>query len=570
MTKKDKETLIKLQNPIDTSKDKSPRIVENYKFFFEKLKIMDLDTIYKGIQKLFVVDVSLERDKDNPQLIFESMNSTGLELTQADLIRNYVLMGLEPTIQAKLYRDYWYPMEQDFDHEYKTKFDAFVRDYLTIKNKGVIPKQNAIYEAFKKYFVEMIQSGSKVDDIIEELYTNSTYYVKIALLKEENKKLLKKFKNIYTLKVNVAYPFLLELYILFKNDKIYEYEFLQIIDIVETYVFRRAICGIPTNSLNKTFANFMKKINIDDIANSIKAHFVLFDSYQRFPKDTEFLQSFIDKDIYSLRNRNYLLDKLENYDRKEIVNISDYTIEHIMPQNKNMPDIWRQELGDNYDEIHKRYLHTIGNLTLTGYNSELSDKSFSDKMTMDGGFENSPISLNKSVVQIGKEGKKWDKSAIKKRTSFLAKKAQEIWSYPTVSNDMLNKYSPKQEQNNTYSLQSYNHMCDNTLELYKPLEQRILNLDSSVKREFKKLYIAFKSITNFIDIVPQASGLRLSLNIDYDELDDPENLCKDIKDIGRWGNGDVEFKLENINQIEYAISLIGQALDKQIGNNEFL
>ncbi len=418
MTKKDKETLIKLQNPIDTSKDKSPRIVENYKFFFEKLKIMDLDTIYKGIQKLFVVDVSLERDKDNPQLIFESMNSTGLELTQADLIRNYVLMGLEPTIQAKLYRDYWYPMEQDFDHEYKTKFDAFVRDYLTIKNKGVIPKQNAIYEAFKKYFVEMIQSGSKVDDIIEELYTNSTYYVKIALLKEENKKLLKKFKNIYTLKVNVAYPFLLELYILFKNDKIYEYEFLQIIDIVETYVFRRAICGIPTNSLNKTFANFMKKINIDDIANSIKAHFVLFDSYQRFPKDTEFLQSFIDKDIYSLRNRNYLLDKLENHDRKEIVNISDYTIEHIMPQNKNMPDIWRQELGDNYDEIHKRYLHTIGNLTLTGYNSELSDKSFSDKMTMDGGFENSPISLNKSVVQIGKEGKKWDKSAIKKRTSF--------------------------------------------------------------------------------------------------------------------------------------------------------
>ena len=215
----------------------------------------------------------------------------------------------------------------------------------------------------------------------------------------------------------------------------------KIIDIVETYVFRRAICGIPTNSLNKTFANFMKKINIDDIANSIKAHFVLFDSYQRFPKDTEFLQSFIDKDIYSLRNRNYLLDKLENYDRKEIVNIGDYTIEHIMPQNKNMPDIWRQELGDNYDEIHKRYLHTIGNLTLTGYNSELSDKSFSDKMTMDGGFENSPISLNKSVVQIGKEDKKWDKNAIEKRALFLAEKAQEIWSYPTINDDTIKKYT---------------------------------------------------------------------------------------------------------------------------------
>jgi len=562
LTQNDKDTLLQLQKSKDFLAKESVRIAENYDYFLKALAKMDLETIYRGLQKLFVVEVSLERGKDNPQLIFESMNSTGLDLTQADLIRNYILMGLEPKIQKELYENYWYPMEQSFGNEYATKFDAFVRDYLTIKNKGDIPNKNAVYEAFKEYFTQESLAGLDVETIVKGLYEYSKHYVNMALLKEDDAKLLQAFKNIYTLKVNVAYPFLLEIYVAYVTEEITKEEFLKILSYVENYVFRRVICGIPTNSLNKTFANFMKRVDTDNFIDSIGAYFVLLKSYQRFPSDAEFAQSFVDRDIYNLRNRNYLLSKIENDGRKEFVDIGNYTIEHIMPQNKNLSDEWQEELGENWTEIQQRYLHTIGNLTLTGYNSELSDKPFSEKKNMEGGFTNSPIFLNRSVASV----QKWTKDVIEHRAKALAKKAKEIWSFPNISDELLEKYIPKKDSTDTeYTISHYEYMKDDTLELYKTLEQQVLNLDASVKREFKKLYIAFKSTTNFVDIVPQASGLRLSLNINFDEIDDTKNSCRDVSNLGRWGNGEVEYKLEDYSQIEYALFLIEQALDKQIG-----
>ncbi len=562
LTQSDKDTLLQLQKSKGLPIQESIRIAKNYDYFLKALEKMDLETIYRGLQKLFVVEVSLERGKDNPQLIFESMNSTGLDLTQADLIRNYILMGLEPKIQKELYINYWYPMEQSFSNEYATKFDAFVRDYLTIKNKGDIPNKNAVYEAFKEYFITESHAGCDVEAIVKNLYEYAKYYVNMALLKEEDKELLQAFKNIYTLKVNVAYPFFLEVYVAYIDKKLTKEVFLQILSYVENYVFRRLICGIPTNSLNKTFANFMKRVSVDDYLNSIEAYFLLLKSYQRFPSDTEFKQSFIDRDIYNLRNRNYLLSKMENNGRKEFVDIGNYTIEHIMPQNKNFSDEWKEELGEDWAETQQRYLHTIGNLTLTGYNSELSDRPFSIKKSMEGGFVDSPIFLNRSVANV----EKWTKDAIVNRAETLAKKAKDIWRFPTLSDELLEKYTPKKDSTDAeHTIDSYEYMKDDTLELYKALEQQILNLDASVKREFKKLYIAFKSTTNFVDIVPQVSGLRLSLNIEFDEIDDPENACRDVSNLGRWGNGDVEYKIEDHSQIEYALFLLEQALDKQIG-----
>ncbi len=561
LTKNDKETLLKLQKKQNLPPNPSIRIKENYDFFMKKLESVDLEIIYRGLQKIFVVEVSLEREKDNPQLIFESMNSTGLDLTQADLIRNFVLMGQAPKIQNDLYENYWYPMEQSFGSEYATKFDSFVRDYLTIKNDGNIPNKNAVYEAFKEYFFKEIKNGVSVEDIVKNLYNYSKYYVRMALLQEVDKDLLNSFKNIYTLKVNVAYPFLLEIYVAYISEKITKEEFLIILSYVENYVFRRLICGIPTNSLNKTFANFMKNIDKNDYASSIGVYFILLSSYQRFPKDGEFERFFVDRDIYTLRNRNYLLSKMENDGRKEFVNVGNYTIEHVMPQNENLSEEWKEELGDNWKEIQQRYLHTIGNLTLTGYNSELSDRQFSIKKTMEGGFINSPIFLNRSIAIV----EKWDKKAIEDRAIVLFEIAKNIWSYPHIKEETIKKYTPnKVGKDSAYSIESYEYMKNNTLELYTLLEQHVLNLDSSVKREYKKLYIAFKSLTNFVDVIPQVSGLKLSLNIKIEEIDDPYGKCMDVSDVGTWGNGSVEFKLENISDINDAIFLIEQALDKQI------
>jgi predicted transport protein len=233
----------------------------------------------------------------------------------------------------------------------------------------------------------------------------------------------------------------------------------------------------------------------------------------------------------------------------------------------------QRERDINMKSIYLKYLKSIcfqvlpiGNLTLTGYNSELSDRPFSDKMSMEGGFENSPIFLNRSVVKVGNEQEKWNKNAIEERATLLAEKAKEIWSFPEINDEILEKYTPKKkEQDSEHTISSYEYMKNDTFELYETLEQQILNLDASVKREYKKLYIAFKSSTNFVDIIPQASGLKMSLNINISELEDPQNKCIDVSNLGRWGNGDVDYKLEDQSQIKYALFLIEQALDMQIG-----
>ena len=198
----------------------------------------------------------------------------------------------------------------------------------------------------------------------------------------------------------MAYPLLLELYDDYAAQRLSRENFIAILRLVESYVFRRLICGIPTNTLNKTFATFSREIDKDNYLESVKAAFLLKDSYRRFPKDAEFWYQFTVKDIYNLRVRNHLLDKLENHGRKERVDVGAYTIEHIMPQNENLSADWQQDLGEDWQKIQAEYLHTIGNLTLTGYNSELSDRPFKEKRDMLGGFKDSPIRLNRSLANL--------------------------------------------------------------------------------------------------------------------------------------------------------------------------
>lgn len=284
------------------------------------------------------------------------------------------------------------------------------------------------------------------------------------------------------------------------------------------------------------------------------------DSYKRFPSDEEFVRELIIKDVYNFRNRNYLLRKLENFNRKEIVDIEAYTIEHIMPQNKNLSAEWRQDLGTNWEEVQKTYLHTLGNLTLTRYNSELSDRQFKEKRDMEGGFADSPLRLNKGLGKL--EG--WNEEEIVKRARSLADQALQVWQYPQLSEEVLSKYSKKDSENEavTYTLADHPELQGEMLALFEELSKRIRNLDSSVRMEFKKLYIAFKTTTNFVDIVPQKSKLRLSLNMAFDEIQDPQGICKDVSNVGRWGNGDVEFGVSSADKIDYAMFLIKQSFEK--------
>jgi len=559
LTKRDKETLINLIKGIEPVGEYSLRLVENYRFFKGKISKENVKEVYNGVLRLFIVDVALEKDKDNPQLIFESMNSTGLDLSQADLIRNYILMGQDIKLQTELYEKYWFPMEQSYGNEYATKFDWFMRDYLSVKT-GAIPRIDKVYEEFKTY-VQSNKAPKTITEVVQDIFKFSGYYVNMVLRKEANTDLKKLFTNILKLKVDVSYPFLLPVYNDYATEIITIEDFKEIIKLVENYVFRRAICGIPTNSLNKTFATLYKSINPSHYLESLKATIQLMENYKRFPNDTEFEKEIGLKDVYNFRSRNYLLHNLENYNRKEIVNTDDYTIEHIMPQNPKLNAKWQAMLGDNWQEVQKKYLHTLGNLTLTGYNPELSDNPFDIKKSIEGGFDHSPLRLNSFMQKVSV----WNEEKMQERAVELAAKASKIWVAPNLSQEILDKYKRSEEKEvSVYTIENYEHLKGDMLELYYALKKRVLNIDASVKEEYKKLYIAFKSNTNFVDIVPQKARLRLSLNIEFNQIDDPLGLCLDVTDKGRWGNGDIEVGISKMSELDNVMDLIQQAFDIQM------
>lgn len=559
LTRKDKSTYTNLVDEIELTANHSKRVLENYNFFKGKINKENALDVYHGIKKLIIVDVILERDKDNPQLIFESLNSTGLDLSQADLIRNHILMGQPINKQNDLYERYWYPMEQSFGENIGS-LAWFIRDYLTMKEAS-IPRIGQVYEVYKKFLTS--KSGFKsVEEAVKNLHLYAKYYVRIALLKEEDPSIAKKLKEITKLKIDTSYPFLLAIYGDFEEEQINKEEFIEIISLVSNYVFRRAICGIPTNSLNKTFATLYKRIKRETYLESVKAVFILMDGYRRFPSNTEFSKELQIKDVYNFRSRNYLLESLENLKRKELVNAENYTIEHILPQNENVSLQWKNELGINWEKVKDKYLHSLGNITLTGYNSELSDRPFNDKKTIPGGFDTSPLFLNESV----KAETKWNEEAILRRASKLAESACMVWKQPTLPEDKLILYKEPEgvKEHSVYDLDNYDHLQGEMLDLYRQLEKRILNIDASVRVEFKKLYIAFKAQTNFVDIVPQKKRLRLSLNTQFETIKDPKGICKDVTGLGRWGNGDVEVGLENQSQLDYIMELIEQAFEEQV------
>jgi uncharacterized protein with ParB-like and HNH nuclease domain/predicted transport protein len=559
LTKRDKETIINIIKGVKLPNDCSQRVWENFDFFKKQISAENATVIYNGIQRLFVVDVALEREKDNPQLIFESLNSTGLDLSQADLIRNYVLMGQDLTLQTELYEKYWYPMESNYGNDYVTTFNSFMRDYLSVKT-GQIPRIDRVYEAFKNY-VEASKNGITIAEAVTDIFKFSEYYVNMVLTKEPDKDLKKAFRSIAKLKVDVSYPFLLPVYDDYATGRITREEFLSVINYVENYVFRRAICGIPTNSLNKTFATLYKSFNKANYVEGLEAAFQLMDGYKRFPADVEFEKEITVKDLYNFRSRNYLLSKLENFNRKEFVNVDEYTIEHILPQNPDLSPVWQAMLEANWKEVQETYLHTLGNLTLTGYNSELSDRPFAEKKAIEGGFDQSPIKLNAYMQKVNV----WNEANIKARAGQLASLAGQIWKAPMLSQEVLDKYRPKEEKEaSLYSIDNYEYLKGDMFDLYQVLRKRILNIDASVKEEFKKLYIAFKSSTNFVDIVPQKARLRLSLNIEFDQIIDPKGWCKDVSGLGRWGNGDVEVGVSALGELDYVMELIQQAFDAQL------
>ncbi len=567
LTQTDKATLTAIVSGDEQPEEHSIRVSQNISLFKELIAGCkgDLTSICKGLAKLVVVDIALNRDHDNPQLIFESMNSTGRELSQADLIRNFILMGLEPVLQRLLYEQFWRPMELAFGQEaYGTHFDAFMRHYLTVKT-GEISRLYEVYEAFKGHSRSPNTAEAGIEALVKDIRDFARYFCAMALGAEPDGDLKLALDDLRELKVDVAFPFLLELYHDYATGVLSKADFVEAIRLVEAYVFRRAICTIPTNSLNKTFATFTRALKKDRYLESIKAHFLTLPSYRRFPKDDEFQRDMQTRNLYHFRSRSYWLRRFENHGRKERVVVDDYTIEHIMPQNENLPEVWQEALGPEWERVRQTWLHSLGNLTLTGYNSEYSDRPFLEKRNMKGGFRESPLKVNAGLGQLDQ----WDENAIKVRAANLAATAPNVWLAPELPPEILEAYRPKAAESATYSIEDHPHLLTaNMRELFEAFRREVLALDLCVNEEFLKFYVAYKAETNFVDVVPQAKQLRLSLNMGFAEISDPKGLCKDVSHLGRWGNGDVEIRLSDLDELSYVIGLVRQSLERQLGSED--
>ncbi|WQY85981.1 DUF262 and DUF1524 domain-containing protein [Helicobacter pylori] len=566
LSEPDRDTLLSLIDK-DRRKPSEPslKIMENFKLFEKWISenTDKLETIFKGLDKLMIVWIALKKEKDDPQLIFESMNSKGVELTQADLIRNYIVMEMEVEKQEDFYNQYWRAMEEDFKQSEKQSkkqskredlFSKFVRHYLTIKTKEV-PNINKVYEAFKRYQQER---GIETEVLLQDLQKYFGYFCQIAFKKEADKDLNKALSFLVDLEMDVIYPLLLELYSDYSDGVLSKQDFIPIIYLTESYICRRAVCGLGTNSLNKVFPFVTKKIDKKQYLKSVEKHFGSLKGKQRFPNNDEFKEHFITIDFYHFKKKEYFFERLEKFDTKELVDTQKCTIEHIMPQ--TLTEEWKRDLGENFQAIHDKYLHTIGNLTLTGYNKEYRNNSFQKKRDMEKGFKQSPLRLNQSLKDLEVFGEK----EIEKRANDLADWALKIWTYPNLDAETLEKYKPKKEKK-TYDLSSYK-FGSHSRELFDILSKEIKALDERITESFMKAYIAYKFKTNFVDIVVQTKDLKLYLNMKFHELQDEKNLAKDrTNKKNHNGNGDVEVKLETKENIPYCLGLIRQALEKQMG-----
>ncbi|RLG13690.1 MAG: hypothetical protein DRN71_04370, partial [Candidatus Nanohalarchaeota archaeon] len=416
------------------------KVVDNFNYFKGRIIEENYQSVLEGLSKLMFVEISLDREKDDPQRIFESLNSTGLELSQADLIRNYILMGLKRRDQNKIYQNFWEVIEKLAKDETLNvnRVSEYIRDYLTLENKK-IPNKGKVYLEFKaKYPTTSIDELEKNLTGIKGLVK---HYNKLINPKNEfDKEIRLQLEYINRLEINVAFPFLIKVYDDFTTSLIDKQTFLKVLDLIQSFTWRRFILSLPTNALNKIFMNLYDKVESSNYLYSIQKSLLQKSGVQRFPKNAEIIDALKVKDVYNIKSKNriYLLERLEDFENSERVAIEgnhDITIEHIFPQNPDPK--WKVELGnEEYTFIKENYMNTIGNLTLSGNNGKLSNKPFIDKRDLEGvGYKHSRLWMNKYLSSIDK----WDKAEIEKRFELISERFLKIWEFPDIQIDIENE-----------------------------------------------------------------------------------------------------------------------------------
>jgi uncharacterized protein with ParB-like and HNH nuclease domain/predicted transport protein len=564
----DHETLTALLDDKPLPGSPSERIAGNFAFFDDAMKEADPFLVYRGLRKLVAVDVHLTRGQDDPQMIFESLNSTGLDLTQADLIRNFVLMRQSEEQQTSLYENYWRPIEIAFGTKYRTEFDKFIRDYLTIKLKPSKQfKSEEIYQQFRAFF-QTNTAEQPVEALLDELKRFSTYYVGFSLGQEPDARLGEALKRLRTL-VEVASPLMLQLYDCYSRTRTLDLAaFLEAIATIESYVFRRAVCDMQTRSLYQIFASLAYYVRANAPLDSLKAGLYRQGRKRRYPTDTEFREALESRDVYDTRTCFYLLDRLEN-DSKEKIDTANLTIEHVLPQNEELKAEWKEMLGQNWREIQETWQHRLGNLTLTGYNAEYSDLPFDKKKTLldkEGrpvGFDFSPLRLNRFI----REQDVWTQEEIEKRGKQLANRAIKIWPPLSVEMSVVRAAEIEELKANAQRFKIDDlEFGPETRALFDELRKQICALGTDIIELAGANTVTYRVFDFFVEVIPRRRYLTLNLNLDFEEAEDPTERAIDATEqafiVHATETGGVLFRVREAGHVAPALHLIRQAYEK--------
>lgn len=538
--KNDQEAFGKLFNDVDEYIRES-NLTTNYNYFYERIQKQEItiDELFDAICRLEIINITLNNE-DNPQLIFESLNSTGLDLSEGDKIRNFILMGLSSKEQDEYYDKYWNRIEVC------TKYDvsSFVRDYLSIKQLK-IPSQNKIYISFKEY----VNSKSiEVEDLLKDLLSYAKRYEILLSGGTKNKALDACIYRLNKLETAVTRPFFLEVLRLCDENKLDMSQVAEIFLITENYVFRRIICDLPANALSKIFYTLHREItryegNDQEYVEKFKYALLSKKERARFPNDDEFSEKFTERPVYQMNSKNkvYIMERLENYSTAEDKDVyghcddGTYSIEHIMPQ--HLTPAWVRALGDDYEEIHETWIHRIANLTLTAYNSKYSNSTFEEKKSMKNGFEDSGIRMNTYIAKKDK----WTLTELEERSKYLMGRALEIWAAPT------SKFKPAKKQMDSFTLDDDASLSGRLITSfsYKSTEQPVSSWVEMFQKVLQILYAEDRSIIIKLAVSTEDNVAR---HFTTNESDFKKSV--EIGDgIFVWTNSSTQSKISVLNRV---------------------
>ncbi len=550
--KQDKEHFDSLFNN-QKIEDVNSNVVSNYNFFYDKIKSEEIAPadIFNAFRKFKIVLIDLVRNQDDPQLIFESLNSTGKKLESSDLIRNFMLMDLHPIEQERFYKNYWVKIEELTGNN----IAEFIRNYLIYKNQ-IWVKKDDVYEVFKKFSFDELKNDK--EGILKDLlYFSEIYSWLLQINKHPDNLVNKQLERLDKLEFTVCHPYFFDAFHDLKNKVISAETVIETLKIIESYAFRKILVDNTTQGLNKMFITLSKEIKKEEFweENYLNIlNLILLEKRvsQRFPTNEEFENLLINKEIYRLqaKNKNFLLQSLENYKNAYSINVDELTVEHIMPQ--TLTKEWKIKLGENWQEVHKKYVHTLGNLSLTAKNSELSNNSFEDKQQID--FQTSKLKLNYKLDKVTA----WNEEKIIERAKDLVKNAKDIWPFPKTTYTkpiaQEQKFDLTSEDNFRGSKTSRLYFENDEIGieiktwrdllikvckfLYEFSPTEFINIEKS--DEFKWLFDINKPLANPLEFYPNhfVEG-RLGSNAIF-------NICRRIAEKMNYQLEDISFSIKNI------------------------